>query len=201
MECTELHEINFLFKGILLLFKKKNLLLIRLNHELNHDGVRGVLHKLFSNYLHNRMQCTKIGLLNLHTKRYLVGSLEVVSLCLYFYIFTSMISFFKLLLFKLLYLLMLLTFVICTTPILIFLRQLSTLNNVKLTTGLGPTNFLPLWRPVAFGDFRKKTPPKCTWLCVGISPLLFGLRTWLTWQVFKSALEKNFGIVIHKLPL
>ena len=103
------------------------------------------------------MQCTKIGLLNLHTKRYLVGSLEVVSLCLYFYIFTSMISFFKLLLFKLLYLLMLLTFVICTTPILIFLRQLSTLNNVKLTTGLGPTNFLPLWRPVAFGDFRKKT--------------------------------------------
>ena len=34
------------------------------------------------------------------------------------------------------------------------------------------------------------------WLCMGISPLLFGLRTWSkrqkTWQVFQSALEKKF---------
>jgi len=35
---------------------------------------------------------------------------------------------------------------------------------------------LTLWRPAAFGDFRKKTP-KCTWLRAGISPLLFRLRT------------------------
>jgi len=36
---------------------------------------------------------------------------------------------------------------------------------------------LILWPPAAFGDFRKKTP-KHMWLCAGISPLLFGLRTW-----------------------
>jgi len=35
-----------------------------------------------------------------------------------------------------------------------------------------------LWRPAAFGDFWRKTP-KRTWLCTGISPLLYGLRTWL----------------------
>jgi len=29
---------------------------------------------------------------------------------------------------------------------------------------------LTLWRPAAFGDFRKKTP-KRTWLCAGISPV------------------------------
>ena len=28
---------------------------------LYHHGIRGVSHKLFSNFLHNRMQCTKIG--------------------------------------------------------------------------------------------------------------------------------------------
>jgi len=38
-------------------------------------------------------------------------------------------------------------------------------------------NYLTLWRPAAFGDFRKKTP-KHTSLCTGISPFLFGLRTW-----------------------
>jgi len=36
---------------------------------------------------------------------------------------------------------------------------------------------LALWCLAAFGDFRKKTP-KRTWLCAGISPLQFGLRTW-----------------------
>ena len=29
----------------------------------------------------------------------------------------------------------------------------------------------------AFRDFQKKTT-KRTWLCVGISPVLYGLRTW-----------------------
>ena len=29
--------------------------------KLYHHGIRGVSHKLFSNFLHNRMQCTKIG--------------------------------------------------------------------------------------------------------------------------------------------
>jgi len=28
--------------------------------KLYHNGIRGVSHKLFSNFLHNRMQCTKI---------------------------------------------------------------------------------------------------------------------------------------------
>jgi len=30
---------------------------------------------------------------------------------------------------------------------------------------------------VVLGIFAEKTP-KLTWLCTGISPLLFGLRTW-----------------------
>jgi len=33
-----------------------------------------------------------------------------------------------------------------------------------------------LWCPAAFSDHRKKVP-KRMWLCVGISPLLLGLRT------------------------
>jgi len=36
---------------------------------------------------------------------------------------------------------------------------------------------LTLWLPGGFKDFHKKTP-KFTCLCTGISPLLFGLRTW-----------------------
>ena len=40
--------------------------LLPIDHEilldkLYHYGIRGVSHKLFSNFLHNRMQCTKIG--------------------------------------------------------------------------------------------------------------------------------------------
>jgi len=39
----------------------------------------------------------------------------------------------------------------------------------------------------AFRDFQKKTT-KRTWLCVGVSPLLFRLQTWSKrqkmWQVF-----------------
>jgi len=46
---------------------------------------------------------------------------------------------------------------------------------------------LRLWHLAVFGDFQKKMP-KRTWLCAGISPLLYGLRTWSmrqkTWQVF-----------------
>jgi len=38
-------------------------------------------------------------------------------------------------------------------------------------------SFLTLCRPAAFRDFSKKTP-KSTWLCAGISPLLYRLRTW-----------------------
>jgi len=38
---------------------------------------------------------------------------------------------------------------------------------------------LTLWRLPAFEDFWKKTP-KGKWLCVGISLLLYGLRTWST---------------------
>ena len=36
---------------------------------------------------------------------------------------------------------------------------------------------LTLWCLAAFRDFLKKNPPKRTWLCAGISPLLFELRS------------------------
>jgi len=49
------------------------------------------------------------------------------------------------------------------------------------------SKFLTLWHPGGFGDFWKKTP-KRTWLGAGISPFLYGLRTWSKrqkmWQVF-----------------
>jgi len=48
-------------------------------------------------------------------------------------------------------------------------------------------SFLTLWHPAAFGDFRKKTP-KHTWLCVGISLLLYGLRTWSKRQKTRQVL-------------
>jgi len=45
-----------------------------------------------------------------------------------------------------------------------------------------PTHcLLTLWRPTAFGDFRKRKS-KRMWLCTGIPPFLFGLRTWLKRQ-------------------
>jgi len=34
-------------------------------------------------------------------------------------------------------------------------------------------NFLTFWRPAAFGDFQKKKTSERTWLCAGISLLLF----------------------------
>jgi len=94
-------------------------------------SIRGVSHKLFSNCLHNRMQCTKIGALNLHTKGYLSGSGRVVLFRLYFSLFTISK---KLPLFILLYLLMILIS-ICQIPVLMFFRQPINLNYVKLTTG------------------------------------------------------------------
>ena len=108
--------------------------------KLYHCGIRGVSHKLFSNFLHNRMQCTKIGDLNLHIKEYLAGSLRAVSFHLCFSLLTLTISQ-KHSLFKLLYLLMILIS-ICQIPLSMFFRQLLTLNYVKLTTGWEPTSFL-----------------------------------------------------------
>jgi len=60
--------------------------------KLYHYGIRGVSHQLFSHFLHNRMQCTKIGHLNLITKGYLAGSLRVVLFRLWFSLFTLTIS-------------------------------------------------------------------------------------------------------------
>jgi len=37
---------------------------------------------------------------------------------------------------------------------------------------------LTLWRPAAFGDFRRKKTPKRMWLCAGISPVWYALQTW-----------------------
>ena len=108
--------------------------------KLYHYGIRGVSHKLFLNFLRNRMQCTKIGHLNPHTKGYLAGSLRVVLFHLCFSLFTLTISQ-KLPLFILLYLLMILIS-ICQIPVLMFFRQLLTLNYVKWTTGWEPTSFL-----------------------------------------------------------
>jgi len=69
-----------------------------------------------------------------------VCSSTAVCPCLYFSLFTLMILR-KLPLFILLYLLMIWLF-ICQTHVLMFFRQLSPLNYVKLTTGVEPTNFL-----------------------------------------------------------
>ena len=67
-----------------------------------------------------------------------------------------------------------------------------------LTQAITPYCALTFINPIlcsyAFGDFRKKTP-KRTWLCAGISPLLYGLRTWSkrqkTQQVFKVCTRKK----------
>ena len=53
----------------------------RCDHEilldkLYHNGIRGVSHKIFSNFLHNRMQCTKIGAFKSSYKRTSCGVLE-----------------------------------------------------------------------------------------------------------------------------
>jgi len=108
--------------------------------KLYHYGIRGVSHKLFANFLHNRMQCTKIRAFKSSYKRISCGSPRVVLFRLYFSLFTLTISQ-KLPLFILPYLLMILMS-ICQFPVLMFYRQLLTLNYVKLTTGGEPTSFL-----------------------------------------------------------
>jgi len=100
--------------------------------KLYHYGIRGIAHKLFSNFLHNRMQCTKIREFKFSYKRISYGVPQGrFRLC--FSLFTLTISQ-KHLLFILLYLLMILIFT-CQIPPLMFFRQLLTLNYVKLTTG------------------------------------------------------------------
>ena len=101
--------------------------------KLYHYGIRGVSHKLFSNFLHNRMQCTKIGEFKSSYKRISCGVPQgsVISPLL-FLIDINDIT--KASSFILLYLLMILIS-ICQIPLLMFFRQLLTLNYVKLTTG------------------------------------------------------------------
>jgi len=108
--------------------------------KLYHYGIRGVSHKLFSNFLHNRMQCTKIREFKSSYKRISCGVPQgsVISPC--FSLFTLTISQ-KHSFFILLYLLMILIS-ICQIPLVMFFRQLLTLNYVKLTTGWEPTSFL-----------------------------------------------------------
>ena len=101
--------------------------------KLYHYGIRGVSHKLFANCLHNRKQCTKIGEFKSSCKSISCGSLRVVLFRLCFSLFTLTISQ-KHPLFILVYLLMILIS-ICQIPLLMFFRQLLTLNYVKLTTG------------------------------------------------------------------
>jgi len=43
-------------------------------------------------------------------------------------------------------------------------------------TASEPSCLLTLWRPLGFGDFRKKTP-KRTWLSAGHSPVWYALQT------------------------
>jgi len=53
---------------------------------------------------------------------------------------------------------------------------------------------LTLWRLVAFGDFRKKTPNR-TWLYTGLSPFLFELQTWCKSSSLHS--KKNFCLGVR----
>jgi len=57
--------------------------------KLYHHGIRGVSYELFSNFLHNRMQYTKIGAFKSSYKRV---SCRVVLFHLYFSLFTLTIS-------------------------------------------------------------------------------------------------------------
>jgi len=86
------------------------------------------------------MQSTKIRAFKSSYKRKSCGVSHICVLVPLLFLISLMISL-KLPLFMLLYLLMILTFT-CSTLVLMFFRQLSTFNYVKLTTGLEPTNFL-----------------------------------------------------------
>jgi len=108
--------------------------------KLYHYGIGGVSHKLFSNFLHNRMQCNKIGAFKSSYKRISCRVTQGIVISPLLSLSTLTISQ-KLLLFILLYLLMILIS-ICQTPVLMSFRQRLTLNYVKSTTGWEPTNFL-----------------------------------------------------------
>jgi len=95
--------------------------------------IRGVSHKLFSTLLHNRMQCTKTGAFKSLYKRISCGAPQGSVISPLLFLITLTISQ-KLLYFTLLYLLMILIS-ICQIPVLMFFRELLTLNYVKLTTG------------------------------------------------------------------
>ena len=104
-----------------------------LRDKLYHYGIRGVSHKLFSHFLHNRMQCTKIGAFKSSYKRISCGvpQCSVIS-PLHFLSYINDIakaSSFHTTLFA--------DDIIstCQIPLLMFFRQLLTLNYVKLTTG------------------------------------------------------------------
>jgi len=58
-------------------------------------------------------------------------------------------------------------------------------NTPKYLTLPAPMEFNTLASGCFWGFSDKKTP-KCTWLCTGISPLLFGLRTWLKRQKMRQ---------------
>jgi len=77
--------------------------------KLYHYGLRGVLHKLFSIFLHIRMQCTKIGTFKSLCKRTSFGSPQgsAMSLLL-FLIYSTLMTSLNLRLFILLYLLVIL---------------------------------------------------------------------------------------------
>ena len=104
--------------------------------KLYHYVIRGVLHKLFSNYVHNRMQCTKTGASKYSYKKMSYGVFQGSVLAPWFFStyingITQASTFHTILQ----YLPMIITFV-CPAPVLVFFRQLPNLHNTKLTTGL-----------------------------------------------------------------
>ena len=117
--------------------------------KLCHYGIRGVSHKLFSNFLHNRMQCTKIGAFKSSYKRISCGVPQgSVIPPLLFLIYINDItkaSYFHTTLFPDDINLNMSNSsfnVLQTTVNHLFIHTSWTLNCVKLTTGWEPTSFL-----------------------------------------------------------
>jgi len=54
--------------------------MIILLHKLYNYGMRGIAHDLFTNYLHNRKQCTVVGSSNLSRLQVNCGITETISL-------------------------------------------------------------------------------------------------------------------------